>query len=108
VTITEPPGRPRDGRAVAVYTAARLALFAVCVAVLWLVGFSGLLLVLVALVVSGVLSLFLLQRQRLAVSGAVERRLTRGRERLRARTAAEDAYADRLHEQRRTGAESRD
>lgn len=108
MTTTEPPGRPRDRRAVLVYTAARLGLFLACLAVAWLIGFSGLLLVLVALVASGILALFLLQRQRLAVSGAVERRLSRGRERMRARTAAEDVYADRVREQDRTGAETRD
>jgi hypothetical protein len=108
VTATEPPGRPRDGRAVLVYTAARLALFAGCLALAWLVGLRGGLMVLVALVVSGVLSLFLLQPQRLAMSGAVERSFARGRARMQARTAAEDAYVDRLHAERSATGDSRD
>jgi hypothetical protein len=81
---------------VLVYTAARLALFLACLGVAWLIGFSGGLLVLVALVVSGGLSLFVLQGQRMAMSGAVERAVSRGRSRARARTEAEDAYVDRL------------
>ena len=80
-----------------VYTAARLGLFIGCLAVAWAVGFSGVVLLLVALVVSGALSLFLLQGQRIAMSGAVERAVTRSRSRARARTEAEDAYADQLH-----------
>jgi hypothetical protein len=82
---------------VLVYTAARLGLFLGCLAVAWLIGFSGGLLVLVALVVSGGLSLFVLQGQRLAMSGAVERAVSRTRSRSREREAAEDAYVDRLH-----------
>jgi hypothetical protein len=81
---------------VLVYTAARLALFLGCLAVAWLIGFSGGLLLLVALVVSGVLSLFLLQGQRMAMSGALERVVTRARSRSRSRVQAEDAYVDRL------------
>lgn len=79
-----------------VYTVARVALFLGCLALAWLVGLTGGLLILVALVVSGGLSLFLLQGQRMAMSSAVERAISRGRSRARARTEAEDAYVDRL------------
>jgi hypothetical protein len=82
---------------VLVYTASRLGLFLGCLIVGWLIGFRGGLLLLVALVVSGGLSLFVLQDQRIAMSGAVERAVNRGRSRARARTEAEDAYVDQLN-----------
>ena len=88
------PSRPRGGWAVLVYTLARFAVFAGCLAIGWLVGLSGLFLVIVALVVSGALSLFVLQRQRLAMSAAVERSVNRANSRIRARTEAEDAFVD--------------
>lgn len=65
-------------------------MFAACLAVGWLVGLSGVFLIFVALVVSGVLSLFVLQRQRFAMSAAVQRRVDRVNERIRERTEAED------------------
>jgi hypothetical protein len=97
VNASSPPGRPRDGRAVLVYTAARVGVFLVCLAIGWVVGLNGLFLFLVALVVSGALSLFVLQRQRLAMSAAVERSVTRAGTRLRQHTEAEDAYVDEMH-----------
>jgi hypothetical protein len=90
------PERPRDARAVAVYTLARAGLLGGCLLAGWLVGLSGPLLLVVALLTSGALSLFLLQRQRLAMSATVERSLTRMRARAHARTAAEDAYVDAM------------
>ena len=100
MTTTQPPARPRDGRAVAVYTLARAGLFVLCLVLGWVAGLTGLLLLVAALLVSGVLSWFLLQRQRLAMSGAVERTVTRARRRLDDGAAAEDAYVDRLEQQR--------
>ena len=100
MTATTPPDRPRDGRAVAVYTLARAGWFLLCLLLGRVAGFTGLLLLVLALLVSGVLSWFLLQRQRLAMSGAVERTVTRVRRRIDDGTAAEDAYADRLEQQR--------
>lgn len=96
MTAEQPPGRPRDARAVVVYTLARAALFALCLALGWLAGLTGPVLLIVALLVSGVLSWFLLQRQRLAMSAAVTDRVDRVRARAHARTVAEDAYADAL------------
>ena len=100
--MTAPTSRePRhEGTAVVVYTVARAALLAVCLLLGWLAGFSGLPLLVVALLVSGLLSWFLLQRQRLAMGSAVEHAVTRVRGRLDERAAAEDAYADQLEQQR--------
>jgi hypothetical protein len=95
---TRSPGRPRDGRAIVVYTALRAALLAVCVAVGWVAGLNGPLLFVLALLVSGAFSWFLLQGQRTAVGVAVQRRLAVSRQRMAARTAAEDAYVDALHQ----------
>jgi hypothetical protein len=96
VTSPVPPGPVRDGRAVLVYTAARFALFLLCLVLGWVAGLGGLVLIVVALVVSGALSWFLLSRQRIAMGAAAEQVLTRTRSRLGQRTAAEDAYADRM------------
>ncbi|MDQ1706747.1 MAG: hypothetical protein QOF18_3113 [Frankiaceae bacterium] len=79
-----------------VYTAARAGLLALCLLLGWLAGLSGIALVVVALLVSGALSWFLLQRQRLAMGAAVERSVQHVRGRMRARTAAEDAYVEQL------------
>ncbi|HZB31797.1 MAG TPA: DUF4229 domain-containing protein [Streptosporangiaceae bacterium] len=58
-------------RSVLAYTAARLALFAAAAGVLYLLGARGLLLVALAVLISGLVSLVLLSRQRDAMSAAV-------------------------------------
>ncbi|HET7310801.1 MAG TPA: DUF4229 domain-containing protein, partial [Mycobacteriales bacterium] len=78
-------------------TGMRFALFLGCLGVAFAAGLRGFTALLVALVASGLLSLFLLSRQRAAMSVAVDRRVTRLSERARARTQAEDAYVDSLH-----------
>jgi hypothetical protein len=85
---------------VAQYTSARIALFAVTVAVLALLGMRGLLLLLVAVVVSGLLSYVLLSRQRDAMSASVVRRSETMRQRMRERTEAEDAADDAARAER--------
>ena len=90
------PDRPRDGRAVVVYTAARVGLLVGCLLVGWVAGLTGPLLLVAALVASGVLSWFLLRRQRVAMGGAIERRVERARVRVGRRSAAEDAYVDAI------------
>jgi Protein of unknown function (DUF4229) len=75
----------------------RVALFLGCLGVVIAAGLRGFTALLVALVASGLLSLFLLTRQRTAMSVAVDRRVSRLAERARARTEAEDAYVDNLH-----------
>ena len=95
MTSLQSPGR-RDGRAIVVYTSLRVGLFVLCAALGWLAGLSGPLLLIAALLVSGVLSWFVLRRQRIAMGGAVERRVSGLRSRLDARAASEDAYVDAM------------
>lgn len=87
-------------RAVVIYNLARLGLFVGCALLGYLAGLRGLLLLVGALVVSGVLSWFLLARQRIAMAGVVADAASRGRSRLGQRAAAEDAYVDSLDKHR--------
>jgi hypothetical protein len=77
-------------RATFAYTAARILLFVAVLAVLYLVGARGLLLVGLALVVSGIVSFVLLSRQRDAMSGAITSRIGNFRQRLDEGTRGED------------------
>jgi len=95
VTSPQTPGR-RDGRAFVIYTAARAALLLACLGLGRLSGLTGPFLLIVALLVSGVVSWFVLRRQRIAMGGEVERRVNRLRDRIDQRAAAEDAYVDAL------------
>jgi hypothetical protein len=81
---------------VLVYTASRLAVFVVVAAVLALLGMRGVLLLLVAVVVSGLLSFVLLSRQRDAMSQAVVQRGTSLRQRMKEATESEDAADDAM------------
>ena len=76
------------------YTLARLGLVVVAAGLLWLVGLRGALLIVLAFVVSGVVSFFLLGRQRGAFAEMVDARARRMRERMAAAQAAEDAADD--------------
>src|SRR5258708_20437149 len=69
-------------RATFAYTFARILLFAVALGLLSLVGARGLLLVGLALVISGIVSFVVLSRYRDAMSGAITSRISRFRERL--------------------------
>jgi len=73
-----------------VYTASRILLFAAVLGVLYLVGARGLLLVGLALLISGVVSFIVLSRQRDAMAGAITSRISNFRERLDEGTRAED------------------
>ena len=84
---------------VLVYTSSRIGIFAVTLAVLYAFGMRQILLLAVAILVSGLLSFVLLSRQRDSMSQAVVERGTGLRQRLRERTEAEDAAADALREQ---------
>ncbi|GAA1759912.1 DUF4229 domain-containing protein [Streptomonospora arabica] len=80
-------------RSVLAYTAARLLLFAVTFAILYLLGARGLLAAAMAVLISGLVSFVLLSRQRDAVSGAVAGGIGRLRgmgRRLEAGAAKED------------------
>ena len=72
------------------YTVARVALFLGAASVLYLLGARGMLLILVALVVSGLLSFILLDRLRDSVSARVAKRMDAARERRERAAAAED------------------
>jgi Mn2+/Fe2+ NRAMP family transporter len=80
-------------RSAIAYTSARILLFVAAAGLLYLVGARGLLLLGLALLVSGIASYVLLSRQRDAMSGAIAARLQglRGlRSRFDAGTRAED------------------
>ncbi|WP_053206233.1 DUF4229 domain-containing protein [Jiangella muralis] len=72
------------------YTLLRALVFVIIAALLWLVGLRGLVLVALGLVLSGLVSFFVLRSSRDQVSVAWDRRLRTIRE----RTAAEDAWDD--------------
>jgi hypothetical protein len=90
------PANHSASRAFLAYNVLRLGLLAACLGVGWLAGLRSVLLIVVALFVSGVLSWFLLRRQREALGLEVERTVERSRVRLAARTVAEDEYVDAL------------
>ena len=77
-------------RATFAYTTARILLFAAATGLCYLAGARGLLLLGLALLVSGAASYILLTRQRDAMAGALSRRLGSVRDRLDAGTRAED------------------
>jgi uncharacterized membrane protein len=75
------------------YTAARLGVFVVIAALLFLVGFRSWILVLVALALSAPVSYFLLRNQRDAYAERIEGRISKRRaekERLRSALAGDD------------------
>jgi Protein of unknown function (DUF4229) len=77
-------------RATLFYTVLRLGLFIVVFGLLFVAGARSLLLVAGAILVSGILSYFVLNAQRTAMSSSISRRITDFRERLDAGTRAED------------------
>ncbi len=76
------------------YTALRFFVFAVVAALLWIFGLRGFWLLLVAIMVSGFASLFILNRSRDELSRAYVERRQKIKQRLADRTAAEDAWND--------------
>lgn len=78
------------------YNVLRLLLFVVCALVLALAGLRSIVLLAAALLVSGVLSYFVLNRQRQALAEALGETVDRGRRRMAARTEREDAYVDEV------------
>lgn len=86
----------RTAHATLRYSTFRLAIFAVVLVLLWLVRVRGVLLVALALLVSGLASYALLRQQRdemsMQLAGATQRR----RKRSAARAAREDEVADEL------------
>jgi uncharacterized protein DUF4229 len=80
------------------YTTLRLAIFAVALVLLWLVRVRGLLLVALAVLISGLASYALLQRERDAVSARVAAAASQRKSRSAARAAREDGVAEELAE----------
>ena len=93
---TAEPKVPTFWRAFLLYTGSRIAVFAVLLGLLYGVGVRGLVVIFISLVLSGVLSYFLLDRQRAAFAAAVEARVETRRGKTSARTAREDEIADAL------------
>lgn len=83
-------------RAFLTYNLLRLGLLALCLGVGWLAGVHSVWLIVAALFVSGVLSWFLLRRQREAMGLAVVQTVERSRVRFAARAAVEDSYVDAM------------
>jgi hypothetical protein len=77
-------------RATFAYTTARILLFVAVLGVLYLVGLTGLPLLALAVLISGVLSFVVLSRYRDAMAGSISSRIGNFRERLDEGTQAED------------------
>lgn len=86
----------RTAHATLRYTTFRLAIFVVALALLWLVRVRGVLLIALALLVSGLASYTLLRGQRDAMSMQFATAAERRRQRSAARAAREDDVADQL------------
>lgn len=102
------PRPPSALRAVAVYTGLRVALFAGVAVVLYAAGLRRVLLVLAALLLSGVLAVLLLPGQRVAMVDAVLARFRQLNRRIDERAAAEDEVAERLYRQQQVSGGERD
>jgi hypothetical protein len=77
-------------RAALFYTVLRFGLFVVVFGLLFVAGARSILLLGLSILISGVISYFVLNGQRAAMSGAISRRLSDFRQRLDAGTRAED------------------
>jgi hypothetical protein len=77
-------------RATFAYTAARILLFVAILCVLYLLRVRGVLLLGLAVLISGIVSFVLLSRQRDAMSGAITSRIGNFRQRLNEGTRSED------------------
>jgi Mn2+/Fe2+ NRAMP family transporter len=80
------------------YTALRFFVFAVVAALLWIIGWPGdtFLLLIVALLISSILSIFVLSKSRDALSATLVNRQEKIKRRIAERQAAEDAWNDRV------------
>jgi len=77
-------------RATFSYTALRLGLFVVVFLLLYLAGARSILLLAGSILISGLISYFALNAQRMAMSSVITKRLSSFRERLDAGTRSED------------------
>jgi hypothetical protein len=78
------------------YTALRFLVFAVVAALLWIFGLRGFWLLLVAILLSGFVSLFVLNRSRDELSTAYVQRREKIKQRMAERAAAEDSWNDQV------------
>ena len=78
------------------YTSLRFLVFAVVAALLWIFGLRDFWLLLVAVLLSGFVSLFVLNRSRDELSSAYVQRREKIKQRMAERAAAEDAWNDEL------------
>jgi hypothetical protein len=99
------PPEHSASKALLAYNGWRLLLLAGCLGIGYAASLRGFALIVSALVVSGLLSWFLLKRQRINMGMAVESQVQRGRQKLAERTAREDAYADALAAQQAAAAD---
>ena len=74
-----------------IYTTSRILLFAVVLGLLYVVGARGLLLIGLAVLISGLLSFVVLSRYRDAMAGSISSRLSNFRQRLDEGTRSEDS-----------------
>ena len=88
----------RTSHAALRYTTLRLAIFVLALGLLWLVRVRGVLLVALALLISGLASYVLLRPQRDAMSAQIADATKRRRRRSVEHAAREDAIADELGE----------
>lgn len=93
------PYRVTGGRAFVSYTLLRFLLLAVVGGVLYLVGARGILLLVGAFLLSGLLSLVLLDRQRSETAAGLDRAVTRVNKRIDDAAAAEDSAQDATGDQ---------
>ncbi|MBV9096610.1 MAG: DUF4229 domain-containing protein [Frankiaceae bacterium] len=96
--------KPAATRAFLIYNAWRLGLFVGCAVLLALAGLRGFILLVAALLVSGVLSYFLLDRQRRALAESLGEAVDRSRRKMAERTEREDAYVDEMLARQRADA----
>lgn len=80
------------------YTVLRLFVFAVVAALLWIFGLRGFWLLLVAIMISGFASLFILNRSRDELSKALVARRGKIKQRMAERAEAEDAWNDQTRD----------
>lgn len=90
------PASASPSKALLAYNSLRFLLLAACLGIGYLAGLRGLVLIVAALAVSGILSWFLLAKQRMGMGLAVEQAVSRGRTKMADQAAKEDEYADRL------------
>jgi biopolymer transport protein ExbB/TolQ len=91
---------------VLVYTSLRLGIFVVTLGLLYWLGMRQLLLLIVAVLVSGLLSYVLLGRQRDAMSASVARRGANLRQRLQESTESEDEADDAMRAEEQAQAQA--